>query len=161
MFARSFSKSALEGNVAKRFCVRVQLGRHYNEISPPHHPNRLYSSTRVPCYHHDGANSSNPSHNDNIDSVARISTHGSRAFVDCELFALVDLFDKYALPLDTVASNNTKFINHDGLRRLMHAVGESPTEEMLQKLFEAADADNNGVIDIDVSGIDKTEKKTL
>jgi Ca2+-binding EF-hand superfamily protein len=47
------------------------------------------------------------------------------------------------------------------LRRLMHAVGESPTEEMLQKLFEAADADNNGVIDIDVSGIDKTEKKTL
>jgi hypothetical protein len=34
----------------------------------------------------------------------------ARAFVDCELFALVDLFDKYALSLDRI---NNKYINHE------------------------------------------------
>ncbi|KAL3916383.1 MAG: hypothetical protein SGILL_005206 [Bacillariaceae sp.] len=77
-------------------------------------------------------------------------TAGSRAFVDCELYALIDLFDKYALPLqDTVASNNiTKFVNHDGLKELLNAVGENPSDEILQQLFAEADADGNGVIDL-------------
>ncbi|KAG7359954.1 adenylate kinase-domain containing protein [Nitzschia inconspicua] len=105
---------------------------------------RPYSSTTALSYQHDVADSP---HNSSEES--QNITPGSRAFVDCELFALVDLFDKYALPLDTVVSNHSKFINLDGLRRLMHAVGESPSEKMLQKLFDEADADGNGVIDQD------------
>ena len=61
------------------------------------------------------------------------------------------MFDKFALPLDTIASNNTKYINLDGLRRLLNAVGESPADEELQQILEQADTDDNGVIDLDVS----------
>jgi hypothetical protein len=137
----------------KRLCFNVP-GHHHRQI--PHScciPNRRpYSSTCIPFnYRHDGANFS--THRSNS-RVSRYDSLGSRAFVDCELFALVDLFDKFALPLDTVVSNTTKFINHDGLKRLMNAVGESPTEEMIQKLFEEADADDNGVIDLDVRSIE-------
>lgn len=112
---------------------------HYKDSRP-------YSSTATVPFQHDAADS--PSKNSRPKSA---TVPGSRAFVECELYALVDLFDKYALPLDTVASNRSKFVNQDGLQRLMNAVGESPSDRMLKKLFEAADADGNGVIDLDVS----------
>jgi hypothetical protein len=118
---------------------------------------RSYSSTPGLRYQHDVADLPNPS------SSESKSVPGSQAFVDCELYALVDLFDKYAFMQpsdDTVASlSSNKFINRDGLKRLLHAVGESPTEDMLEKLFEEADADGNGVIDLDVSDVDDNSSR--
>jgi hypothetical protein len=138
MFTRKlFTSNVLTGGTASPWCAKRY---------------RLYCSTNVSWYRHDVTDSSSIHDNTTNDRVSNNTTMpGSRAFLDCELFALVDLFDKYALPLDTVASNNSKFINRDGLKRLMNAVGESPTEEMLQKMFEEADTDDNGVVDLDVS----------
>jgi uncharacterized membrane-anchored protein len=140
MLAKKLSSSAFKGCAAAWDSKQFSLTFHRQILNSCSISNRPHSSTHN-------------NHNNKYNEVSRIATPGSRAFVDCELFALVDLFNKYALPLDTVASNNSKFINQDGLKRLMNAVGESPTEEMLQKLFEEADADGNGVIDLDVSGI--------
>jgi hypothetical protein len=105
-----------------------------------------YSSSATVSYQRDVADTP-----DNGSRSAAPAPAGSKAFVTCELFALIDLFDKFALPLDTIASNNTKYINLDGLRRLLNAVGESPADEELQQILEQADTDDNGVIDLDVS----------
>lgn len=63
---------------------------------------------------------------------------GTRAFMPAELPAVVDLFSDHA--------DSAGHLNRDGLQRLLGSIGERPDAEMLQQLFEAADADESGHI---------------
>lgn len=58
--------------------------------------------------------------------------------------AVVDLFDQYAKERDGIPSLNW----HD-IRDLLRGIGETPEDANIAKLFEVADHDGNGVIDLD------------
>ena len=75
------------------------------------------------------------------------SLPGSRAFVDCDRAAVIDLFHQYA-----VTSNGTKdkYLDRQGLASILKAVGENPDAETLERLYLNADADGNGMIELDV-----------
>ncbi|KAL3922721.1 MAG: hypothetical protein SGILL_002051 [Bacillariaceae sp.] len=56
--------------------------------------------------------------------------------------ALLDLMHTYGKVRDGELT-----LDLDDVREMLKAVGESPTEEVLEKLFEVADVDQNGLID--------------
>jgi len=58
--------------------------------------------------------------------------------------ACADLFVQYAQSRDGALT-----LDYDDLCRLLRAIGEDPQQELVQKLFLIADADGNGLIDID------------
>ena len=59
--------------------------------------------------------------------------------------AVVDLFDQYA----QARSGGVRSLNCDDIRALLRGIGEPPADETVSKLFAVADADNNGLIDLD------------
>lgn len=59
--------------------------------------------------------------------------------------AVVDLFDQYARDRDGVRS-----LNWCDIRDLLRGIGENPVDATIAKLFEVADQDGNGVIDLEV-----------
>ena len=59
--------------------------------------------------------------------------------------AVVDLFDQYARERDGVRS-----LNWCDIRDLLLGIGERPQDATIAKLFEVADQDGNGVIDLEV-----------
>ena len=100
---------------------------------------RMISSTTSTNYRHQV--------NDNDPKPSTASSPGSKAFIDCERMALIDLFDKHAIA-SLKDDDNNKYINEDGLTQLLNAVGEKPTPAMLKQMFEQADLDGNGAIDL-------------
>jgi adenylate kinase len=69
---------------------------------------------------------------------------GSKAFMlESDRHALVDLFKKHATP------EHPRCLDRKALGLVLKAVGESPDEETLEKLFQDADLDGNGVIDLE------------
>ena len=72
---------------------------------------------------------------------------GSRAFVECEREALIDLFHRYASDCDTMG----RYLDRDGLASILRAVGETTDDETLEKLFQTADINGDGTIELDVS----------
>jgi adenylate kinase family enzyme len=98
---------------------------------------RMISSTSATYYRHEV--------NDN-DTTPSMTSPGSQAFIDCERMALIDLFDQHAITLKD--HGNDKYINEDGLTKLLNAVGEKPTPTMLKQMFDEADLDGNGAIDL-------------
>jgi len=69
---------------------------------------------------------------------------GSKAFIlESDRHALVDLFKKHA------TEDNSRCLDRKGLRFVLKAVGESPDEETLEKIFQDADLDGNNVIDLE------------
>ena len=60
--------------------------------------------------------------------------------------AVVDLFDQYARERDGVRS-----LNWCDIRDLLRGIGEQPVDATIAKLFDVADHDGNGVIDLEVS----------
>jgi len=69
---------------------------------------------------------------------------GSMAFIlESDRHALVDLFKKHA------TKEHPRCLDRKGLRFVLKAVGESPDEECLEKIFLDADLDGNDVIDLE------------
>jgi hypothetical protein len=58
--------------------------------------------------------------------------------------AVSDLFDQYAQD-----RNGVRCLNCDDIRALLKGIGEIPKDATVSKLFAVADADNNGLIDLD------------
>lgn len=58
--------------------------------------------------------------------------------------AVADLFDQYAHD-----RNGVRCLNCDDIRALLRGIGEIPADATVTKLFAVADADNNGLIDLD------------
>jgi len=58
--------------------------------------------------------------------------------------AVVDLFDQYAKDRSGVRS-----LNWCDIRDLLRGIGENPVDATIAKLFEVADQDGNGVIDVE------------
>jgi hypothetical protein len=98
---------------------------------------RMISSTTATYYLH-GVNDNDP--------TPSMTSPGSQAFIDCEQMALINLFDQHAITLKD--HGNDKYINEDGLTKLLNAVGEKPTLTMLKQMFDEADLDGNSAIDL-------------
>jgi hypothetical protein len=71
---------------------------------------------------------------------------GSRAFVDCDRTALIDLFDQYAKGCDV----SGKHLDRKGLTSILKAVGENPQKSVIDQLFMAADVSGDGLIQLEV-----------
>lgn len=71
---------------------------------------------------------------------------GSRAFVECDRNALIDLFHKYAVDCDV----SGRYLDLEGLRKLLRAVGENLDQATLERLFETADINGDGTIELTV-----------
>jgi hypothetical protein len=72
---------------------------------------------------------------------------GSRAFVECDREALIDLFHKYAINCDV----SGRYLDLPGLAQLLKAVGEHLDQPTLEKLFASADINGDGSIELEVS----------
>ena len=67
---------------------------------------------------------------------------GSRAWVECDREAVIDLFHKFAVDCDV----SGRFLDKKRLGNLLTAVGENPTQETIDKLFEQGDLNGDGVL---------------
>jgi len=101
--------------------------------------------TQVRNYHHKGPSSYHESIADD-DSPSSSTTRkpGSKAFIlESDRHALVDLFRKHASP------ETPRSLDRQALGFVLKAVGETPDEETLEKIFQDADLDGNGAIDLE------------
>ena len=64
---------------------------------------------------------------------------GTKAFLPSELPAVVDLFEDHAV--------NSQ-LRQDGLQKLLASIGERPDDETLRRIFQTADVDRSGAIDL-------------
>jgi hypothetical protein len=72
---------------------------------------------------------------------------GSKAFVECDREAIIDLFYKFAVNCDV----SGKFLDKERLGDLLRTVGENPDQITIDRLFSVADINGDGVIELDVS----------
>ncbi|CAJ1953308.1 unnamed protein product [Cylindrotheca closterium] len=70
---------------------------------------------------------------------------GSKAFVDCDREAIMDLFHKFAVDCDV----SGKYMDKERLGDLLRAIGENPDEATLDRLFTVADESGDGIIELD------------
>ena len=79
---------------------------------------------------------------------------GSRAFVECDRNALIDLFHKYAVDCDV----SGRYLDLEGLRKLLKAVGENLDQATLERLFATADINGDGTIELNVRKLVKMDE---
>lgn len=106
---------------------------------------RIATTTRVRNYHHKGPSSYHDSIADD-DSPTSTATQkpGSKAFIlESDRHALVDLFRKHA------SSEHPRSLDRHALGLVLKAVGETPDKETLEQIFQDADLDGNGAIDLE------------
>jgi hypothetical protein len=72
---------------------------------------------------------------------------GSRAFVECDRDAVIDLFHQYAVDCDVSGTH----LDMKGLEAVLRSVGENPSPQEVENLFRAADMGKNNLIDLEVS----------
>lgn len=70
---------------------------------------------------------------------------GGKAFAECEMDAVRDLFHGFA---KTDQESEIKYLDMDGVRELLKSVGERPDEATLQRLYDLADENGDGVIEL-------------
>mmetsp|Transcript_15813 Transcript_15813/g.36617 ORF Transcript_15813/g.36617 Transcript_15813/m.36617 type:complete len:426 (+) Transcript_15813:171-1448(+) len=100
------------------------------------------ATNRIRHYHHKGPTSYHESITDDDPPASNgKSEPGSKAFIlESDRLALVDLFRKHALP------ERKGSLDRKALGLVLKAVGESPDEETLERIFQDADLDGNGAI---------------
>ena len=85
--------------------------------------------------------------------VRHCSTHegavGTKAFVESEMPAIVDLFSAFAVRAPLWGGEQSEpELDADGLQKVLAAVGEHPAPETLSRIFTEADTDRSGTIDL-------------
>lgn len=70
---------------------------------------------------------------------------GGKAFAECEMDAVRDLFHGFA---KTDQESDIKYLDMEGVRELLKSVGERPDEATLQRLYDLADENGDGVIEL-------------
>lgn len=99
------------------------------------------TTTRIRHYHHKGPSSYHESVADDDSPSSGAIEPGSKAFIlESDRHALVDLFRKHASP------EHNGSLDRQALGLVLKAVGESPDEETLERIFRDADLDGNGTI---------------
>ena len=76
-------------------------------------------------------------------AAATSGASGGRAFLPQEMMAVVDLFHTHASRVD-----GEEVLDPAQLKALLGAIGERPSDAELARLFELADLDSNGTIDL-------------
>lgn len=71
---------------------------------------------------------------------------GSKAFTQQETIAIIDLFTKYA---KHTTQNGEPSLDLQGVHRLLEGIGERHDDKTVRKLFEMADLDNSGCVDLE------------
>ena len=104
---------------------------------------------RVRNYHHSGGPSlyhgsiADDDFPPSTNNSTAVPAPGSKAFIlESDRHALVDLFKKHATP------EHPRSLDRQALALVLKAVGETPDEETLEQIFQDADLDGNGVIDL-------------
>lgn len=117
-----------------------------NNAPPPRLQVTTYSSSTIPCH----PASKKEICNRVSDAIPDDDEHlppGSRAFVECDREVLIDLFHKYAVNCDI----SGRYLDMDGLREILRAVGENANQETLENLFLTADINGDDEkIELDV-----------
>lgn len=72
---------------------------------------------------------------------------GSAAFADCETAAVVDLYYQFARKTGV---EGECYLDPEGVRELLKSIGERPDEETLQDIFQTADLNRTGTINLEV-----------
>ena len=75
------------------------------------------------------------------------SQPGSKAFVECDRAALIDLFNEYASECDGDGCH----LDREGLQKILRSVGENADDETVDHLFRLADDSGDNLIQLDVS----------
>jgi hypothetical protein len=125
-------------------CYKQQHDRDSDTL--PYDLNKNFArrtSTLVRNYHHNGPSSYHDSiADDDSPSSSATPKPGSKAFIlESDRHALVDLFRKH--------TSSDGALDRQALGLVLKAVGETPDEETLEKIFRDADLDGNGTIDIE------------
>lgn len=112
-----------------------QISHRTNRLSAPLNQS-FHTSKRQPFYTH--------THNQNQTSDDSTLNPGSRAFGECEISALSDLFLQFAQESHSVDADGP-FLDLDGIRRLLASIGERHLDEStLQKLFDDINVNRDG-----------------
>ena len=80
-------------------------------------------------------------------SIDQSSEPGSKAFVECDRAALIDLFNEYAKNCDVEGCH----LDRDGLKEILRSVGENADDDTVDHLFRLADDSGDDLIQLDVS----------
>ena len=75
------------------------------------------------------------------------SQPGSKAFVECDRAALIDLFNEYA----NECNGDGCHLDRSGLKEILRSVGENADDETVDHLFRLADDSGDDLIQLDVS----------
>ena len=81
--------------------------------------------------------------------IDKSSEPGSKAFVECDRAALIDLFNEYAKNCDVEGCH----LDRDGLKSILRSVGENADDDTVEHLFRLADDSGDDLIQLDVRSI--------
>lgn len=78
---------------------------------------------------------------------------GSKAFAECETDAIQDLFFQFAKVDDAggMYEDGKPYLCLKGIRDLLSSIGEKPDEKTIMRLFQEADLNGDGKLDLHVS----------
>jgi len=145
-----FRQSGLQRSISTVICRRNQFYRDSNTATTSHananaNENENARTMRVRNYHRSSPSLYHESIADDDSSPSTSSSvPGCKAFMlESDRHALVDLFKKHATP------EHPRSLDRKQLGLVLKAVGESPDEETLEQIFQDADLDGNGVIDLE------------
>lgn len=110
---------------------------------------RLAATAAGCLWHHAGCLRHHPGCLRHLAAVpARYWSSRTKAFVDSEMPAVIDLFNAYALPANYGRLPESA-LDADGLKKVLAAIGEHPTDETLRQIFTEADTDGSGTIELE------------
>jgi len=84
---------------------------------------------------------------DKVDAPVGRPLQGEKAFLKSELPAISDLFHTFAAT-NRNDDNAPLTLDHKGMKRLLSSIGERPSDATLLEIFQAADIDDSGTIDL-------------
>jgi hypothetical protein len=133
MTSRSFPKFGRNGSFRTTTSAVVRSMTTFQSTSPTFLKDDTTDYKKV---------SSSPSSSSSSKKTTTTTPAGSKAFVDCDREAIIDLFQEYA--------KEGPFLSRQSLAAILKAIGECSDEEIVNKLFEAADENGDGVIELEV-----------
>jgi hypothetical protein len=154
--ASASSRTATTTSTTLRPMIASSNSLERSSCSPPRQHSAVQHYQHYKYYHSTGGRFENTNRIADAPPAGDAELPGSKAFLECDRAAVIDLFHKYSVYCD----DDGDHLNKEGLRQILQAVGENQDEDTLDRLYEAADLDGNGVIELNVSSVRYLEEGT-